>query len=101
MNAQEAIDQFEMLLNSLKEHNKYSDVLLYGDDTLEPDVIQLTNKGFEALAIVLESAKLLHEVLNSPTTEVREVEFIKCFINGSITVDKNVQRKIGIEVTDE
>lgn len=82
MEANEAIEIMEELLKEFREESE-------NGLTLESEK--------EALSIVLESAKLLHEVLEAPTTEVIEEGIIKCFVNGSITIDKKTQKDIGID----
>lgn len=58
MNAQEAIEQLEEFINSLKEESK--PVEFAKQASCIPETIELTEKGFEAFSIVLETAKIFH-----------------------------------------
>lgn len=90
MNAQEAIELVE------KERDDLSELVYKIESNWSESRLRSTREEIEALSIVLESARMLHEVLEAPTTEVIEEGIIKCFVNGSITIDKKTQKDIGI-----
>ncbi len=108
MNAQEAIaymEQYVKELDNLISYHKAHDIeMLRGDHF--PETVRKRHKELddkrEAMAIVLESAKLLHEFINLGPVDIldaeRYTEAKKMYLDEEdLLIRSDVAEKIGIE----
>src|SRR5699024_7065946 len=94
MNAQEAIEQLEKFVRALKEGPEPVEFAKQGSNI--PDTIELTERGIEAMEIVLFSAKIFHGYLENVEPELLD-QFGTLKYTEPFFLIPEQQRLIGLE----